>query len=61
MSEIEDALINVFNQAGEEVGELLQKTNAFGNWRKSIAPKFPNQRLAFVFNVDLQRSFSKSG
>ena len=44
----EAASITVFNKAGEEVGELDQNTNTFAKWRKSLGPRYPNQRLGFV-------------
>ena len=36
------------NKDGEDVGELDQDKNAFAKWRKSLAPRYPNQRLAFA-------------
>ena len=48
MCQDEEASITVFNQVGEEVGELDQNTNAFAKWRRSLAPRYPNQRLGFV-------------
>ena len=44
----EAASITVFNKAGEKVGELDQNTNTFAKWRRSLAPRYPNQRLGFV-------------
>ena len=44
----EAASITVFNKAGEEVGELTQNTNAFAKWKRTLAPLYPNQRLAFA-------------
>ena len=40
--------ITVFNKAGEKVGELIQNTNAFEKWKRTLAPLYPNQRLAFA-------------
>ena len=42
------ASIIVSNKDGEEVGELDQDKNAFAKWRKSLGPRYPNQRLGFV-------------
>ena len=42
------ASIIVSNKDGEEVEELDQNTKAFAKWRRSLAPRYPNQRLAFA-------------